>query len=435
MERLQRTIADTVKISGVGIHTGAKVNLTLKPALENSGINFVRVDLPGAPSVQAESRNLIEPRNSIRRTSIGANGAEVYTIEHLMSVLSGLGIDNLIVEIDNVEIPAMDGSGAEFLNILKKAGIKEQATPKKVYVITEPVWVEEGDSMIMVLPAKEFSISDALNYDHPLLKSQFIDLALNEKSFESEIASSRTFCLEDEAKALREKGLGKGANYDNTLVVGKNGVIKNNLRFPDEFARHKVLDLIGDLFVFGQLVLGRIVAIRSGHSLNLKLVKKIQEQKERVGLNGKVLEGSEVLDSTAIMNILPHRFPFLLVDRIIHLERGKRAVGIKNVTINEDFFNGHFPGKPIMPGVLIIEAMAQVGGVMMLAGGENKGKLVFFLAINNVKFRKTVLPGDTLVIEVEAGRIKSKTGEVKARAYVDGKLTTEGELMFAIVEV
>ena len=289
----------------------------------------------------------------------------------------------------------------------------------------------------MAVPADEYIVKYTLNYNHPLLKSQYLELSVNPGSFKSQLASSRTFCLEEEALNLRSQGIGKGANYTNTLVVGKSGVIKNTLRFDDEFVRHKVLDLVGDLYMLGA-IRAKIIAVKSGHSLNLKLVKKIQQQKKRsvsggIGASYTPSEG-EQLDAALIMKILPHRYPFLLVDRIISLEKGKRAVGIKNVTVNENFFVGHFPGKPIMPGVLIIEAMAQVGGVMMLSPEENRGKLAYFLAANEVKFRKTVIPGDQLLLEVEAGKIKSKTGQIRAKALVEGKVVAEAELMFALAE-
>ncbi|MFA4889980.1 MAG: 3-hydroxyacyl-ACP dehydratase FabZ, partial [Candidatus Omnitrophota bacterium] len=265
------------------------------------------------------------------------------------------------------------------------------------------------------------------------------ELNINADTFKKEIASARTFCLEEEADELKRQGFGKGANYENTLVVGKSGVVKNKLRFSDEFVRHKILDLVGDLCLLGQPLKAHFIALKSGHSLNMKLVKKIYEQRQKLFIGGVSSLGytpreGEVLDRSQIMQILPHRDPFLFLDKIVALEKGKRATGIKNLTINDYFFKGHFPGRPVMPGVLIIEALAQVGGVMMLAPEENRGKLAFFMAIDNVKFRKTVLPGDELVLEVQALRIKSKTGQVRGRALVEGKVVAEADLMFALVE-
>ena len=244
--------------------------------------------------------------------------------------------------------------------------------------------------------------------------------------------------MEEEVEELRKMGLGQGANYENALVVGKNGVIGNKLRFADEFIRHKILDLLGDLYIMGIPLKGHIIAVKSGHSLNMKLVKKIRQQFRKTSLK-PVVQPLEIpdggqMDVNQIMQILPHREPFLFVDRILYLEKGKKVVGIKNVTINDYFFRGHFPGKPVMPGVLILEAMAQVGGVMMLSLPENRGKLAFFLTINNVKVRKTVVPGEQLVFEVNAGKIKTKTGILHGTASVDGKIVAEADLMFALVD-
>jgi len=425
----QKTISSQVSLSGAGIHTGNKVNITFKPAPAFSGISFIRTDIPGAPRIQADVRSFLAAKFS-RRSSIGNNQAEVQTIEHLMAALSSLGIDNIDAEIDNNELPGMDGSAIKFVEALERAGVVEQEQEKYIHVIKEPICIEEGGSSITVVPAKEFKISYTLDYDHPLLEAQFLEICVNAESFRTEIAPARTFCLESEASELQNQGLGLGANYENTLVVGKAGVIKNKLRFKDEFVRHKILDLIGDLCLAGCPIRGHVIALKSGHSLNLKIAQKISEQKARAqGAN--TMEG--VLDVNEIMKIIPHRQPFLFVDRIIHLEKGKRAVGIKNVTINDYFFKGHFPGHPVMPGVIIVEAMAQVGGVMMLASEENRGKLAFFLSIDNVKFRKPVVPGDQLVLEVEAIKVKSKTGQVRGRALVDGKVVTEADFVCALV--
>jgi len=321
---------------------------------------------------------------------------------------------------------------------LSKAGVKEQEKSRRYYLVKEPIFVEEEGSAIVVVPSRDFKISYTLNYNHPLLKVQFLEINFNEDVFKNELASSRTFCLESEAEELQQQGLGRGANYENTLVVGVNGVIKNKLRYQDEFIRHKILDLLGDLYILGEPLRGHIIALRSGHSLNLKLAKKIDQQRQRYSLGGVGVdyhpqEGEE-LDREAVMKILPHREPFLFVDKITSLETGKHATGIKNVNIDEYFFKGHFPGRPVMPGVLIIESMAQVGGVMMLSPEENRGKIAYFMSIDNAKFRKPVVPGDQLILEVQAGKIKSRTGLVHGRALVDGKVVAEADLMFALVE-
>lgn len=424
----QRTIAGQVSLSGTGIHTGNKVNITLKPAGPGSGVVFVRKDIPGS-RVRAVVDSFLADKFS-RRSSVGSGAAEVQTIEHLMASVSSLGIDNIEVEIDSNELPGLDGSALKFVESLEKAGIVEQDKERYAHVVSEPIHVEDGSSSITILPADDFKISYTLNYKHPLLESQFLEVSVNPETFKKEIAPARTFCLESEANELRSRGLGQGANYENTLVVGASGVIRNTLRFKDEFVRHKILDLIGDLYLAGCPIRGHVIALRSGHSLNLKIAQKIYEQRMKTQGAGAM---QLPLDATEIMKIIPHREPFLFVDRITQLEEGKRAVGIKNVTINDYFFKGHFPGRPVMPGVLIVEAMAQVGGVMMLASQENRGKLAFFLSIDNVKFRKPVVPGDQLVLEAEAIKVKSKTGQVRGRALVDGKVVTEADFVCALV--
>lgn len=434
----QRTIKKPVELNGIGLHTGANVHLKFKPAPTNTGINFIRVDIKDSPMIKADISNVMDQDKSPRRTSVSNGSAEVHTIEHLMAALWSQGIDNIIIEIDGPELPGLDGSAMGFIDILKKAGIENQAAAKKVYTVKSPLWVEQDGAMIMVLPDNQFRVSYTLNYEHPLLKAQYISFNIDGDTFEKEIASARTFCLEKEVSDLRERGLGKGANYENTVVVGQKGVIDNDLRFEDEFARHKILDLLGDLYLLGYHIKGHIIAIRSGHPLNIQLVDKINAQREKNQAGGiravYVEAGSNVLDSSDIQKILPHRYPFLLVDRIIELEEDKRAVGIKNVTMNEQFFTGHFPGSPVMPGVLIIEAMAQVAGVLMLNKKENVGKVAYFMSLDNAKFRKTVIPGDQLRLEVEVVKLKSKTSLVHTKALVDGSVVSEADLMFALVD-
>lgn len=432
----QKTIAKVVSLKGVGLHTGGKVNLTFKPAGVDSGINFVRTDLPGRPAIKVSVENLHPKAGSIRLSYLEKDGIQIYTIEHLMAALAGIGIDNLDIQVDSKEIPGLDGSSLGFLELLTKAGIVEQEKDRQYLLIKEPICVEDDGATMIAMPAQELKISYTLNYNHSFLKSDYLQITVAPESFKTELAGARTFCLEEEVGDLRKQGLGKGASYDNALVVGKNGVINNKLRYENEFIRHKILDLLGDLYILGQPLKGHIIALKSGHSLNTKLVKKIIVQKQRASLAGLSVnyypQKGEELDITKIMQILPHRQPFLFVDRIIHLEQGKRAVGIKNVTINDYFFEGHFPGKPVMPGVLVIEAMAQVGGVMMLAQEENKGKIVYFMSINNAKFRKPVVPGDQIVFELVSGKVRSRIGQVHGEAKVDGKLVAEADLMFAL---
>lgn len=434
----QKTIKKPIELNGIGLHTGIKVNLKFKPAPPDTGINFIRVDIKDSPMIKANICHVLEQEKSPRRTSIGNDSVEVHTIEHLMAALWALGIDNLLVEIDGLELPGLDGSAMAFIDILRQSGIENQGLPKKIYQVRSPIWVEQDGAMLMVLPDNQFRISYTLNYEHPLLKAQYLSFALDADTFEKELAPSRTFCLEREVDDLKKQGLGKGANYENTVVVGKKGVIDNDLRFEDEFARHKILDLLGDLYLLGYGIRGHIIAMRSGHPLNMKLVNRISEQREKSqagGIKAVYIETKgDVLDASDIQKILPHRYPFLLVDKIIELEPDKRAVGIKNVTMNEHFFTGHFPGRPVMPGVLIVEAMAQVAGVLMLNKRENVGKVAYFMSLDNAKFRKTVLPGDQLRLEVKVVKLRSRIGQVHTRALVDGQVVSEADLMFALVD-
>jgi UDP-3-O-[3-hydroxymyristoyl] N-acetylglucosamine deacetylase/3-hydroxyacyl-[acyl-carrier-protein] dehydratase len=436
----QKTIETEVKTKGVGLHSGKSVSVTLKPSLPDAGINFVRVDLPGSPVIKGHVTKLVDLTKSPRRTTVSQGEAEVQTIEHFMAALAGLGIDNITIEIDGDEMLGLDGSAADYVDLLLKAGIDVQEdSSRRSFSITEPVWIEEDSASLVILPADDFRISYTLNYPLPMLHSQHVTLSLNDGVFKSDIAPARTFCLESETKALISQGMGKGATYENTLVIGQKGVIKNKVRFPDEFTRHKILDLIGDLYLLGMPLKGHVIAIRSGHPLNLRLLQKVYQQMQR-RLEGGIRSAEyhmarPQMDIGDIQKILPHRYPFLLVDKVLELEEGKRVRALKNVTVNDYFFRGHFPGRPVMPGVLIVEAMAQTAGILILCRKENQGKLAYFMGIDNVRFRKTVVPGDQLILDVDVIKIKSKTGVAKARAFVDNKEVAEAELMFSLVEV
>lgn len=436
----QKTIKNECAFSGVGLHTGCAVNVTCKPAAENTGIRFIRVDLKDRPQIKVDPLNIHIDTTMPRCTAIGRNGAVIYTVEHFMSSLCGAGITNLIVEIDANELPGLDGSAIDFLKTIKQAGVIEQKADAPYFEIREPLGVEMNGCSIFMTPSKELTVSYILDYDHPILKSQFFSSVVDGPTYEKEIAPCRTFCLESEAVKLRSLGLGKGANYQNTLVVAEEGVKDNKVRFPDEFTRHKVLDFIGDLYLLGMPIRGHVFAVKSGHTLNIELLKKILKQKEKYEKKQElpvpvpVIKGKKEIDISGIMNVLPHRYPFLLVDRVIEIEKGKKAVGIKNVTINENFFQGHFPTRPVMPGVLMVEAMAQVAGVVILTNELHQGKVAFFMAVNNVKFRKVVSPGDQLVMEVEVVRDKSRTAQIRGQAKVDGEIVAEADMVFSFTD-
>ncbi len=435
----QKTINKEIYFQGIGLHTGQKVKIRLSPLGPNSGIIFVREDINPPVIIKADFYSLLDPSVFPRRTSIGKGGVNIHTIEHLMAAFAILGIDNIQVSLDGEEVPGMDGSALEFVEGIKKAGIVTQNIARSYMTIKDPLWIEEGDSNIAILPYPGFKISYTLNYDSSGIDTGFINVDFSDKQQREALAAARTFCLEREVEPLKKMGLGKGANFSNTLVITEKGVIKdNNLRVSDEFVKHKVLDLVGDLYLTGPIK-GHIIAVKSGHSLNIKMLNKLRRIKEKsssagVGNTSGYVPQASYLDASEIMKVLPHRYPFLLVDRIVELEYGRYAVGIKNVTINDYFFQGHFPGKPVMPGVLIIEAMAQVGGVLMLSAEEHRGKLAFFLAADNVKFRKTVEPGDQLVIKVTVDKIRQRTGRVHTEARVQGKVACEADLMFALMD-
>ncbi|MDP3722630.1 MAG: UDP-3-O-acyl-N-acetylglucosamine deacetylase [Candidatus Omnitrophota bacterium] len=435
----QRTLAKPVFMNGVGLHTGEPVSVRVLPSPPDTGIMFIRTDLPHRPSISVKSAQVVDVGKSVRRTTLSKDGVEVQTVEHFMASLWGAGIDNAYVEVTGVELPGLDGSALPFFQQLKAAGTSEQPMPRRYFSLREPVFVEEGEACIGVFPGRTLQISYTLSYPHPLLRSQFVSYRLNgEASFEEAIAPARTFCLQEEAEALRAAGFGKGATADNTLVLGADGVLQNSLRFEDEFARHKVLDLLGDLYLLGAHLQAHVIAVKSGHGLNVKLLKKLDQAlaQWKLGALQSATSGVMVgpqLDIMQIQKILPHRYPFLLVDRIIELTE-RRAVGLKCVTINDYFFRGHFPDRPVMPGVLLVEAMAQVGGIIMLNKEEHRGKFAYFMSVDHVKFRKPVVPGDLLVLEAELGKLRSRTGQVVSRALVDGKVVCEGELWFALTE-
>ena len=426
----QQTLRETVTFRGAGLHTGRAAEVVIRPAEPDSGIVFVRSDLDPTRRVRATVESV--RADEVRQTALIVGDGIIRTIEHLMATFHGLGIDNAVVEVGGEEIPGLDGSAKEYAEEILRTGLVEQNRERKWIEIQEPVYIDQGDQSLIVLPAPNLSISYTLSYRHEDLRDQFLSLPILPEIFEREIAPARTFVLKEEAQLLLAHGLGKGANFENTLVFERNLPIENSLRFGDEACRHKMMDLLGDLFLLGGFLKGHVIATRSGHTLNLELVRRISMAQSK----GKPFRSGapSTLDVEGIQKIIPHRYPFLFVDRIEKLEPGKRAVGYKRVSTNDYYFQGHFPGHPVMPGVLIMEALAQVGGVVMLSTSEMQGKIAYFMSVDYCKFRQTVVPGDELRLEVEVLRTRAKTGQCVGRAYVKERLVCEAEVKFAIVD-
>ncbi len=432
MTRLQRTLAEPVTWSGVGLHSGTASSIRLVPGAADTGVIFCRVDLPERPRIPASVECVADLP---RQTALRHNGAEVQTIEHLLSALVGMGVDNVLVEIDGIELPGGDGSSLEYVRLVQKAGVVEQARECRRVRVTEPVSISEGDVSLVALPARSgdgLTISYTLDYRASETVVQHLTLEVGPDSYVREIAPARTFCMRSEVEELRRRGLGKGATYQNTLVIGDQGVIENSLRFQDEFVRHKILDLLGDLYLLGAPLEGHIIAVKSGHGVNVRLVRKLREQSRRTVPT--VLGREQQIDSVGIQQLLPHRYPFLLVDRIVHLEPGRHVVGIKNVTANEQFFQGHFPGRPVMPGVLQVEAMAQVAGIMLLDRDRPLRKLAFLMTIDDAKMRKAVVPGDQLVLEARTLSLRPRAGHVATTASVNGQVVAEARMKFMLLD-
>ncbi len=433
MEHPQQTIAGPATLEGRGLHTNREVEVVLRSAEPGSGVTFVRTDLPGAPRIPLATARV---ENRGRRTCLVEGEAEVHTVEHLLACFTALSIHNAVVEMSGPELPGLDGSALPFLEAIRSAGIEAQKAARPVLTLGREIVVDvpRDDVMLMAGPGEGgLFLTYTLDYKTPEIPLERLSLVLTPETFEREIAPARTFCLESEAEALRAAGLGQGADYQNTLVVGRDGKPKENtLRFPDEYVRHKVLDLIGDLYLLGAELRGRVIALRSGHLANQELVRRLREIHREEQRAAERRE--QVLDIREVMRILPHRYPFLMIDRVLELDGYKRAVGIKNVSINEPFFQGHWPAQPVMPGVLIVEAMAQLSGVLLLRKLEHTGRLAVLLAIDRVKLRRAVVPGDQLRIEALAENVKGRTGRVHCRASVDGHLAAEARIKFMLVD-
>jgi UDP-3-O-[3-hydroxymyristoyl] N-acetylglucosamine deacetylase/3-hydroxyacyl-[acyl-carrier-protein] dehydratase len=428
----QKTIAAPTSISGRGLFTGVETTLTFKPAPVGHGVVFVRTDLSRPVRIPALVQHVTKRS---RRSAIKSGPDSVETIEHCMSAVAGLGIDNLEIEVTGGEVPGVDGSCLPFVEALVGAGIVDQPAERQYLTITAPVEVRDGSATIIASPptADEFQIIYDLDYGQiEPIKQQLFAYQLNGE-FSREIAPARTFVTKQEAEMLRSRGLGTHLQPGDVLVLDTTGPIGTDYRFPNECVRHKVLDLIGDLYLLGCPIKGKIVAYKSGHSLNHAMVRKLT-QMLHAQRRAKLAVGEPVMDVRRILRLMPHRYPMLLVDRVIEMDGDRRALGVKNVTMNEPFFEGHYPNMPVMPGVLIVEALAQLSGLLLSRKLEHSGKIPMLLSLDKVKLRRPVVPGDQLILESENIRVKARTGHVKCRAYVGDQVAAEAEIKFMLVD-
>ena len=431
----QRTLAHPASLTGTSLHTGGKVTLTLRPAPANHGLKFRRVDLPDQPFISAD---VAKVQTVERATTLAEGSVKVHTVEHVISALIGMGVDNAIIEMDANEPPIGDGSALPYVECIKKAGTVEQEEPRSVWDIREPIHLEtKTGSIITIVPDSQFRVS-CTNVGPDGRMTQYYSTVITPAIYEKEIAPARTFVFYEDVKPLLDKGLIQGGSLENAVVIKDDAVMsKEPMRFPEEFARHKILDLIGDLALCGRRFTGHVIAVKPGHGPNTQMASTLAKEHARMRSMVpplRIPKGDAVMDINDILRILPHRFPFLLVDRVIKFEGDTKCVGVKNVTVNEPFFPGHFPGHPVMPGVLQVEAMAQVGSILMLRKPENQGKIGYFMSADGVKFRKPVLPGDTLFIEAEVLKIRGNIGMTYCRCLVNDEVVSEGELKFSLFQ-
>lgn len=435
MTTLQHTLASSASLSGSSLHTGEKVTLTVHPAPPGHGRKFRRLDLPEKPVIEA-SVSLVKTVE--RATTLGEGTVKVHTVEHVLSALAGLGVDNVLIEMDANEPPIGDGSAGPYVDLIKQAGVVPQDAHRPVFELSEPIHIEtQGGSLMTLLPYNGFKVS-CTNVGPNGRFTQYYSTEITPEIYAKEIAPARTFVFYEDVKPLLDKGLIKGGSLENAVVVkGDSFLSREAMRFEDEFVRHKILDIIGDLALFGRFIKGHVIAIKPGHGPNAELTRAVARQfaKAMAMVPPAVTpKGGAVMDIKDVMKLLPHRYPFLMVDRIVSFSGETQCVGVKSVTINEPFFQGHFPGQPIMPGVLQLEAMAQVGSIIMLNKPGNAGRIGYFMSADAVKFRKPVVPGDTLFIEVELVQQKRNIAKARGRCLVNQEVVSEAELMFGMVD-
>ena len=434
----QQTLGKTVGFSGTSLHTGEKVSLKLHPAPADHGIKFKRKDLAEEPTIDATIDNL---KTVERATTIGEGSVRVHTVEHVLAALSAMGVDNAIVEMDANEPPISDGSAQAYVDVIKRAGVVPQETPRKIFHVREPMHVETKTGAMLILLPDDNTFRISCTQAGPNNRfTQFLSMEATPALFEREIAPARTFVYYEDVEPLMAKNLIKGGSLENAVVVRGDAVLsKEPLRFPDEFVRHKILDIIGDLALVGCQIRGHLIAIKPGHAANAELARAISRERmrrESLTVSRVVPKGDGGLDTDEIMRILPHRYPFLMVDRIISFdESGTKCIGVKSVTINEPLFQGHFPGHPVMPGVMQVEAMAQVASLLLFKLAKTSSRIGYFMSADEVKFRKPVLPGDTIFIHAELTKSRGeRLAKAKCHCVVNDAIVSEGELMFTFLD-
>jgi len=431
----QRTIKNPAVVEGAGLFSGEPCRLRFVPASADSGITFVTgSDGSGAPAhIPVDIANVVKRD---RRTSLMNGSARVETVEHVLSAVYGLAIDNVSIEVTGSEVPSLDGSAEPFVRALQQAGIVEQDAEENVSVIDEPVAVSSGAATLAALPGPDDCLEILYEMDYGQVGGigrQVLAFHLGKDDYASLVAPSRTFLTEAEARDFQARGIGTHLTSRDVVVIGPDGPIDNELRFADELVRHKISDLIGDLALMGRRLRGRIVAARSGHELNQELVRRLSES-IAAGQRGRELAAEPLMDVRKIMRLLPHRYPFLMIDRIIEIDGDRRVTGVKNVTINEPYFQGHYPGQPIMPGVMILEGLAQLSGILLSRRLEHTGKVAMLLSMDRVKMRRPVRPGDQLILQAETLHVRARTGHCYCRAMVGDQVAAEAEIKFMLVD-
>ena len=437
----QRTILREASIKGKSLHTGEEVNLTLKPAPENHGIVFRRIDLYGKPELKALV-DLVE--DLVRSTTIADGHTKVHTVEHVLSALNGCGVDNVLIEMDASEPPILDGSAKHFVNLVQEAEPVEQKAERSYFVLEEPISVTRGGSSIIALPYDGFRVT-CTSADDRGIHTQHLMMDIDPESYVAQIAPARTFTIYEDIEELLKLGKIKGGSLDSAIVIkGDKIVSKEPLRFKDEFVRHKILDIVGDIVLAGMPIKAHIVGVRPGHALNAelsrafrkKILEKIKGPKKQATEKSFVPAHESQLDIRRVLDILPHRYPFVMIDRVLEFVSDDELIALKNVTINEPFFQGHYPGRPVMPGVLQIEAMAQAAGVLLLRRLPiEENKVAFFMSVDKVKFRQAVEPGDTIEIRVKLNKIRgNKIASATGECQVNGKTVSGAELMFMLAD-